>query len=89
MDLFSRKIIAWDISKTLSVASVVKCIKTAKRQRRLIESLIIHSDRGIQYISNEYKKLFDDNMRASYSRKGNPKVSNFGQCLYRIVSCYY
>jgi len=72
MDLFSRKIIAWEISNNLSVESVTKCIIKAKKRRNLDQALIIHSDRGIQYVSNEYKKLFDKNMKRSYSKKGDP-----------------
>jgi transposase InsO family protein len=72
MDLYSRKIIAWDISNSLSVESVTKCIRKAKKRRNLDQALIIHSDRGIQYVSNEYKKLFNENMKRSYSKKGDP-----------------
>ena len=72
MDLFSRKIIAWDLSDCLSVDSVVRCIKRAKKRRNLSRPLIIHSDRGIQFVSKEYLNLMDTNMRPSYSKKGAP-----------------
>lgn len=72
MDLFSRKIIAWDLSDSLSVDSVVRCIKRAKERRNLDKPLIIHSDRGIQYVSKEYLSLMDSNMRPSYSKKADP-----------------
>lgn len=72
MDLFSRKIIAWDLSDSLSVDSVVRCIKRAKERRNLDKPLIIHSDRGIQYVSKEYLSLMDSNMSPSYSKKADP-----------------
>ncbi|QWC00776.1 IS3 family transposase [Mycoplasmatota bacterium] len=72
MDLLSRKIIAWEISNNLSVESVTKCISKAKKRRNLDEALIIHSDQGVQYVSKEYKNLFDKNMKRSYSKKGDP-----------------
>ena len=72
IDLFSRKIIAWEISNNLSVESVTKSIIKAKKQRKLEQAFIIHSDRDIQYASNEYKKIFDQNMKRSHSKKGDP-----------------
>jgi len=70
MDLFSRKIIAWTLSRTLAVEETLKCIKLAKSRRPHDEALISHSDRGVQYTSKEYKELTQKLIR-SYSRKGN------------------
>ena len=70
MDLFSRKIIAWTLSKTMAVEEVLKCIRIAKSRRQNDEALIIHSDRGSQYTSSEYQELVSK-IKASYSRKGN------------------
>ena len=41
MDLYSRKIIAWTLSRTLEV---LECIKTAKRIRNTANPVIIQSD---------------------------------------------
>jgi transposase InsO family protein len=46
MDLFSRKIIAWELTDHLNVACVIECVKKAKSRRELDEAIIIHSDRG-------------------------------------------
>ena len=35
MDLYSRKIIAWTLSKTLEVDEVLKCLETAKKRKQL------------------------------------------------------
>lgn len=72
MDLYARKIIAWVITDTLEVSCVTSCIKQAKQARKLDKPLIIHSDRGSHYISEAYTKLFDQQMRRSYSKKGDP-----------------
>ena len=66
MDLYSRKIIAWTLSRTLEV---LECIKTAKRIRKTANPVIIQSDRGVHYTSNRYKKL-TAGLICSYSRKG-------------------
>ncbi len=50
MDLFSRKIIAWTLSQTLEVSCVIDTISKAKARRSTELPLIIHSDRGSQYV---------------------------------------
>ena len=71
MDLFSRKIIAWTLSSTLEVSCVIETINKAKSRRKLKNPLIIHSDRGSQYVSKEYKKA-TSKMHLSYSKKAYP-----------------
>ena len=71
MDLFSRKIIAWTLSETLEVSCVIDTINKAKARRNIDQPLIIHSDRGNQYVAKEYKKA-TENMQRSYSKKAFP-----------------
>ena len=51
MDLFSRKIIAWTLADTLEVSTVISTINKAKASRDTNLPLIIHTDRGCQYVS--------------------------------------
>jgi transposase InsO family protein len=71
MDLYSRKIIAWTLSKTLEVSCVIDTINKAKTRRNIDSPLIIHSDRGSQYVSKEYRKA-TEKMQLSYSKKAFP-----------------
>ena len=71
VDLFSRKIIAWTLSETLEVSCVIDTINKAKARRNIDQPLIIHSDRGSQYVAAEYKKA-TENMQRSYSKKAFP-----------------
>lgn len=71
MDLFARKIIAWTLSDTMEVSSVIETINKAKAYRNTNLPLIIHSDRGSQYISNAWRDA-TENMERSYSHKGYP-----------------
>lgn len=71
MDLFSRKIIAWTISNTLEVSCVIETIQKAKARRNTESPLILHSDRGSQYVSAEYRKA-TSKMQLSYSKKAFP-----------------
>ena len=71
MDLYSRKIIAWMLSKTMEVSCVINTINKAKARRNTDLPLILHSDRGSQYVSNEYIKA-TAKMQRSYSKKAFP-----------------
>lgn len=71
MDLFSRKIIAWTLSNTLEASCVIETIKKAKARRSTELPLIIHSDRGSQYVSKSYKEA-TAKMERSYSKKAFP-----------------
>ena len=71
MDLYSRKIIAWTLSRTLEVDEVLKCLETAKGIRKTANPVVIQSDRGVHYTSQKYKELTKGMIR-SYSGKGNP-----------------
>ena len=68
MDLFSRKIIAWTLSQTLEVSCAIDTINKAKARRNTELPLMIHSDRGSQYVSQAYRKA-TAKMQRSYSRK--------------------
>ena len=71
MDLFSRKIIAWTLSQTLKVSCVIDTINKAKARRNTKLPLIIHSDRGSQYVSRAYREA-TAKMQRSYSKKAFP-----------------
>ena len=71
MDLFSRKIIALTLSKSLEVSCIIETINKAKSRRKVDLPLILHSDRGSQYVSNEYRKA-TVKMQRNYSKKAFP-----------------
>lgn len=71
MDLYSRKIIAWTLSDTMNASCVVDTVRKAKAARPTSEPVIIHSDRGSQYVSAAYNKI-TEGMQRSYSHKGYP-----------------
>ncbi len=71
MDLFSRKIISWVLSTTLEAKHVVEAINKAKRGRKIDKPLVMHSDRGIQYVCQEYRQAIEGFV-ASYSKKAYP-----------------
>lgn len=68
MDLFSRKIVSWVLTKDMTAESVLEAIKIAQERRNIEKPVIIHSDRGIQFTSELYKEI-TEKMKRSYSKK--------------------
>jgi len=56
-DLYSRKIVGYDISDSLELKGCVRALNKALYQAKSINGLIHHSDRGIQYCSNVYTQI--------------------------------
>ena len=71
MDLYSRRIIGWDLSETLEVSNVIPLIEKTKHSRHISKPLIMHSDRGSQFTSEAYNQV-TANMTLSYSKKAYP-----------------
>lgn len=57
MDLYSRRIVGWYISKRMTTDLVCKALIMAYNLRRPPVGLVFHSDRGSQYTSKRYQKL--------------------------------
>ena len=55
-DMYSRKIVGYDISNSLELEGCLRALKMARRLARPKAGLIHHSDRGVQYCSHEYVK---------------------------------
>lgn len=71
MDLYSRKIIAWVLSDTLEAKHVTKAVRKAKQARNVEKPLLLHSDRGIQYVCGDYIEA-TKGIQRSYSKKAYP-----------------
>ena len=72
MDLFSRKIIGWAMRPAMPADLVCDALTMAISARQPLPGLIVHSDRGSQYASDQYQSLLKKNgLICSMSRKGN------------------
>jgi putative transposase len=56
-DMYSRKIVGYDLSDSLELKGCVRALNKAVYQAKTIKGLIHHSDRGIQYCSNIYTQI--------------------------------
>ena len=72
IDVFSRIVVGWALSSSLSHEMVVVALKRSIRRRRPAKDLIFHSDRGVQYTCNDFRKELDQHeFIQSMSRKGD------------------
>ena len=72
LDLFSRMVVGWALSSSLSARMVLTALHRAIRNRRPGPGLIIHSDRGVQYACNDFRALVaKHHFTQSMSRKGD------------------
>lgn len=72
-DAYSRKIVGWNLARSLSSENALKALKMALRTLPEGASLIHHSDRGVQYCSNAYvRELEKRNILISMTENGDP-----------------
>jgi transposase InsO family protein len=72
LDAFSRSCVGWALQHSLEAALVLEALRMALRRRRPQPGLVHHSDRGVQYASNDYTKWLEQRgIRISMSRRGN------------------
>lgn len=73
IDLYSRKVVACNISKKHSTQLISSAFKMAYKNRKPSEGLIFHSDRGTQYTANSFRKLLRScSVKQSFSPSGSP-----------------
>ena len=74
IDAFSRRVVGWALETHLRASLAIDALHQAINTRKpLPDSLIHHSDRGVQYACGDYAKLLAiHRIRASMSRVGNP-----------------
>lgn len=72
LDLGSRRVVGWSMSDRMKAKLVTDALTMAYWRRKPPAGLIMHSDRGVQYASDEHRTLLDQyGMMQSMSRKGN------------------
>lgn len=78
MDLYSRRIIGWAMSKRMTVDLVQRAMQMAINLRAPDKGLIFHSDRGSQYTSKRFSRLLK-------SRHIKASMSGVGACWDNAV----
>jgi transposase InsO family protein len=72
IDLYSRFVVGWAVSRRIDVELVLSALSMAMARRSPPQGLIMHSDRGSQYASGDYQRVLQRHgMKCSMSRVGD------------------
>lgn len=72
MDLHARKIVGWSMKPTIAREIVLDALMMAVWRRRPTQRVLVHSDQGNQYGSDDWRRFCDaNNLEPSMSRRGN------------------
>ena len=83
MDLFSRRIVGWQLKEHMQEELIVEAFKRALQSRTVSKGLIVHSDQGGQYAGHTFRKLLDKNhLLQSMSRADNVYDNAFMEALF-------
>ena len=77
----------YDVSSSLGVNVSVRALETALRKRSYkVQPLVHHSDRGLQYCSNEYQEILNDNaISTSMTEKYDPYENAIAERINAIL----
>jgi putative transposase len=90
IDVFSRRCIGWELSRHIDTDLTLDALRNAFRTRKgdSLNSLIHHSDQGVQYASREYVECLKKyGIRVSMSRTGNPYDNAFAESFIKTLKC--
>jgi transposase InsO family protein len=80
LDLFSRMIVGWQTGETMEEMLVVSALRKGLQQRQPSAGLVLHSDRGGQYVPGKLRELMAGwHCRQSMGRAG--EVYDKGRCM--------
>jgi putative transposase len=86
LDLFSRKVIGWSLSRHIDTELCLNALRMALRMRKPPRGVIHHSDRGVQYVSDRYVRLLTKlGFHLSNSSKGNPYDNAFVESFMKTL----
>jgi transposase InsO family protein len=73
LDAYSRKVVGWELDRTLAARLAIAALEKAIAERKPPPGLVHHSDRGVQYASDDYVRILTKHaMIPSMSRPANP-----------------
>lgn len=86
IDLYSRKVVGWDISKKIDGELVLGATRMAFERRGYPKGVIHHSDRGVQYLCDKHVQFLKENkFKISCAAKGNPYENAFAESFMKTL----
>ncbi len=70
-DVRTKRITGWNVSSRMPAELVCEALRMGLRRGHIKREAIIHTDRGSQYASNDFRELLKGRLRQSMSGKGN------------------
>lgn len=82
-DLFSRLVIGWEVMDTMQEGLIIMAFEKALRRRGHLRQAIVHSDRGGQYASRQFRSLLRaSGCRQSMSRADESYDNAYAESLF-------
>lgn len=86
LDLFSRRIVGWQLSDRMKSGLAMGALRRAIALRQPPRGLLHHSDRGSQYCSDDYRRLLRDHgFVASMSGRGNCYDNAMVETVFKTI----
>jgi len=86
LDVFSRAVVGWALGRSLQASLAVQALESAIAQRRPAPGLVHHSDRGVQYASDEYIRVLERHkIPGSMSRPASPWDNAYCEAFMRTL----
>ena len=86
IDVYTRKVIAWAISRDLSHKFCLETLKLAIKNTGASEGVIHHSDRGVQYTCVDYIRfLIENKFKVSQSRLATPEDNAYIESFFKTL----
>jgi transposase InsO family protein len=86
LDLYSRKVVGWDLARSLEADGALRALEQALARRQPPADWIHHSDRGVQYACHAYvNRLQAAGARISMCATGEPKENAVVERVMRTL----
>lgn len=83
MDVFTRQVRGWELSRSLDGRLTLNALDRALRQAK---PTIHHSDQGVQYAANDYvERLLANDVSISMAHVGCPEENGYAERLMRTI----
>lgn len=86
LDLWSRKIVGWSVSRSRTSVLTASALRMALSREPVEAGCIFHSDQGIEYAAHDFRELVESaGMVRSMSRKGTPLDNAMAESFFHTL----
>lgn len=86
LDLYSRQVIGWSMTHRPQSDLVIKALLMAVLRRQPQTTVLVHSDQGSQYTSDDWRKILEENnLEMSMSRRGNCHDNAVAESFFSLL----